>query len=169
MAKGPRHSVPYKRKRENKTNYHKRLSAVKSAAPRLVVRKTTTRLIAQIVKFEESGDKTLISADSRDLKKYGYESSQKNLPAGYLVGYLIGKLAQKIKIKSAVLDIGLNAKTKGSRVFAVLAGAAKSGLSIPCDEKAYPSKERLKGEHIKGFDPKIIDKTITEIDSKVKA
>ena len=51
----------------------------------------------------------------------------------------------------------------------MLAGAKKSGLSIPSDEKVYPSQERIKGGHIKGFDPKMVDKTIAEIDSKVKA
>ena len=70
MATGPRYSVPYKRKRENKTNYGKRLSAVKSKNPRLVVRKTNKRMIAQIIRFEESGDKTIISASNNDLILY---------------------------------------------------------------------------------------------------
>jgi large subunit ribosomal protein L18 len=169
MATGPRYSVPYKRKRENKTNYVKRLSAVKSANPRLVVRKTNLRILAQIIKFEEKGDKTLIFASNNDLKNYGYDKAPKNLVTSYLVGYLIGKLAQKNKIKEAVLDIGLNINTQGNRMFAVLAGAVKSGLKIPHDEKIFPSKERLEGKHIKGFDTNLIEKVIANIDSKVKA
>ncbi|MDD2678716.1 MAG: 50S ribosomal protein L18 [Candidatus Nanoarchaeia archaeon] len=169
MATGPRYSVPYKRKRENKTNYGKRLSAVKSKNPRLVVRKTNKRMIAQIIRFEESGDKTIISASNNDLKNHGYTNAPKNIASAYLVGYLIGKMAQKNKIKSAVMDIGLNVKTKGSRIFAVLAGAVKSGMIIPHDEKIFPVAERLKGEHIKGFDSSIIDAVIKSIDSKVKA
>ena len=169
MATGPRYSVPYKRKRENKTNYAKRLSAVKSANPRLVVRKTNLRILAQIVKFEEKGDKTLVSASNINLKEYGIEKAPKNLVTSYLVGYLIGKLALKNKIKEAVFDIGLNINTQGNRMFAVLAGAVKSGLKIPHDEKIFPSKERLEGKHIKGFDAKIIEKVMSNIDSKVKA
>lgn len=169
MATGPRYSVPYKRKRENKTNYNKRLSAVKSANPRLVVRRTNLRIIAQLVKFEEKGDKTLISASNKDLKDYGYANAPKNIATCYLTGYLIGKLALKNKIKDAVLDMGLNINSKGNRIFAVLAGAVKAGLKVPHDEKVFPSIDRLQGKHIKGFDPKIIEKTIANIDSKVKA
>ncbi|MDD4353307.1 MAG: 50S ribosomal protein L18 [Candidatus Nanoarchaeia archaeon] len=169
MATGPRYSVPYKRKRENKTNYNKRLSAVKSVNPRLIVRKTNFRMIAQLIKFEEAGDKTLISISNVNLKDYGYENAPKNIVTSYLVGYLIGKLALKNKIKAAVLDLGLNINTKGNRIFAVLAGAVKSGLKIPYDEKVFPSAERLQGKHIKGFDSKIIEKVIANIDAKVKA
>jgi large subunit ribosomal protein L18 len=169
MATGPRYSVPYKRKRENKTNYKKRLSAVKSANPRLVVRKTNLRMIAQIVKYEETGDKTLVFASNNSLKDYGYANAPKNLAVSYLLGYLIGKLAQKLKIKEAVLDMGLNINTKGNRIFAVLAGAVKSGLNIAHDEKVFPSADRLIGKHIKGFDPKIIETVMANIDSKVKA
>lgn len=169
MATGPRYSVPYKRKRENKTNYTKRLAAVKSVNPRLVVRKTNLRILAQIVKFEETGDKTLLSISNANLKDYGYDKAPKNLVTSYLVGYLIGKLALKNKIKEVILDMGLNINTQGNRIFAVLAGAVKSGLKIPHDEKVFPSTERLEGKHIKGFDSKIIEKVIANIDSKVKA
>jgi large subunit ribosomal protein L18 len=169
MATGPRYSVPYKRKRENKTNYNKRLSAVKSDSSRLVVRKTNLRMLAQIVRFEEKGDKTLVFASNTNLKDYGYENAPKNLVTSYLLGYLIGKLALKNNIKEAVLDIGLNINTKGNRLFAVLAGAVKSGLKVPHDEKAFPSADRLQGKHIKGFDSKLIEKVMANIDSKVKA
>jgi large subunit ribosomal protein L18 len=169
MATGPRYSVPYKRKRENKTNYVKRLAAVKSINPRLVVRKTNLRILAQIVKFEEKGDNTLISISNNTLKDYGYKKAPKNLVTSYLVGYLIGKLALKNKIKKAVLDMGLNINTQGNRIFAVLAGAVKAGLIVPHDKKIFPSKERLEGKHIKGFDATIIEKVIANIDSKVKA
>jgi large subunit ribosomal protein L18 len=121
------------------------------------------------VKFSETGDKTLISVSNNNLKEYGYENAPKNIITSYLVGYLLGKLAQKNKQKDAVLDIGLSVKSKGNRVFAVLAGAVKSGMKIPHDEKAFPSAERLQGKHIKGFDAKIIEKVISNIDSKVKA
>jgi len=169
MATGPRYSVPFKRKRENKTNYTKRLSAVKSSSPRLVVRKTNLRILAQLVKFEEEGDKTIISVSNNNLKNYGYPNAKKNIACSYLVGYLIGKMAQTKKIKSAVLDIGLNVKTKGNKFFSVLAGAIKAGLIIPHDPKIFPTEDRLKGKHIKGFDSSIVDKVIANIDSKVKA
>lgn len=52
MAHGPRYRVPFRRRREGKTNYHKRLKLLKSKKPRLVVRKTLNHHIAQIVVYD---------------------------------------------------------------------------------------------------------------------
>lgn len=169
MAKGPRHSVPYKRKQEEKTDYKKRLSYARSSLPRLIARKTNVRMLAQIIQFGEKGDKTLAAASSSNLKDYGLKTDSKNIPSAYLTGYLLGKIAQKSKINEAIFDIGLSIKTKGSKLFAVLAGAIDSGMKIPFDEKILPPKERLTGSHIKGFDPKTIEEIKKSIDSKVKA
>ena len=140
MAKGPRHSVPYKRKQEEKTNYKKRLSYARSSLPRLIARKTNTRILAQIIQFGEKGDKTLATASSSNLKEYGLKSDSKNMPSAYLTGYLIGKIAQKNKITEAVFEIGIRIKKKGSKLFAVLAGTIDSGMKIPHDEKILPQK-----------------------------
>lgn len=168
MATGPRYSVPYKRKKQNKTNYRKRLALIKSEKHRLVIRKTNTRIIAQIIDFTETGDKTIVSVDSRELKNYGCNNVNNNLPYSYLVGYLIGKKALKKGIKEAVFDMGLNINSKGSKLYSVLMGVVRAGVKIPVNEKVFPVEDRVKGAHIKGFDTTIIEKVSKEIDKKVK-
>ena len=66
----------------------------------------------------------------------------------YLSGLEIAKLANKAKIKDAIFDMGSYTPTKGCRIYAVLKGAVDGGLNIPHSEKAFPSEERLNGEHI---------------------
>jgi large subunit ribosomal protein L18 len=61
---------------------------------------------------------------------------------------LAGKKALSAGVSSAVLDIGLAAPTKGSRVFATLKGMVDAGLDIPYSEDVVPSEERIRGEHI---------------------
>ncbi|MBN1923920.1 MAG: 50S ribosomal protein L18 [Nanoarchaeota archaeon] len=157
MATGPRYSVKYKRKRLNKTNYKKRLALLKSDKPRLVVRRTNKRVIVQLISFKPEGDKTIITVTNQTLAKHGWKNASNNLPSSYLTGYLAGKLALKNKIKEAVFDTGLNISSAGNNLYAVLAGAVESGLKIPHDAKVFPSPERMKGTHIKGFDSKIIE------------
>jgi large subunit ribosomal protein L18 len=168
MAKGPRYSVPYKRKRDEKTDYRKRLALLKSGRPRFVVRKTNKRVIVQLVKFTPKGDKTLFTVSNIDLKKYGFKPVLNNLPASYLTGYLGGKLAVKEKVKQAVLDIGLSISSKGNKLYAALKGGVDAGLRIPHSEKILPSAERIRGEHIKDFDKTIVEKVKKKIDEKVK-
>lgn len=168
MGKGPRYSVPYKRKREDKTDYHKRLALLKSHKTRIVIRKTNKRIIIQAVNFKPIGDKTLFTITNNDLKKYGLKKESNNLPISYLTGYLAGKTALTKKVKEAVLDLGLNISSKGSKLYAALAGLLESGLKINHSKKILPAPERLKGEHIKGFDNKIIDKVKKQINAKVK-
>jgi large subunit ribosomal protein L18 len=47
-----------------------------------------------------------------------------------------------------ILDIGLQASSPGSRVYAVLKGIVDSGLEVPHDPSVFPSDERIRGEHI---------------------
>ena len=42
MGHGPRYRVPWRRRREGKTNYYKRFKMIKSRKIRLVARKTTS-------------------------------------------------------------------------------------------------------------------------------
>jgi large subunit ribosomal protein L18 len=148
MAKGPRYRVPYRRRREGKTNYRKRLNLLKSRKPRLIVRVTNRRIIAQIAEYHPEGDRIVVSADSKMLQEYGWKGDLNNTPAAYLVGLLIGKKAIEAGIREAVLDIGLKSPTKGSRVFAVLRGAVESGLEVPHSHKVFPDDGRIRGEHI---------------------
>jgi len=147
--------MPFKRRLEGKTDYRKRLKLLLSKKPRLVVRVSNKHVRAQIIEFDPKGDKTLVSATSEELKKFGWNASTKNLPACYLVGLLAGKRALKKKIKEAVLDIGLRRSTKGSRVYAVLKGALDAGLSVPHSEEILPPEDRITGQHIVEYAEKL--------------
>ncbi len=151
MAKDATYKVKFRRRREFKTNYKKRISLLKSGKPRLVVRKTNRYIIAQIVISKEAQDYTLIGITSKILKKFGWNYSCKNLPACYLTGLIIGKLAIKNNINEAILDIGLNRSTKGNRIYAVLKGALDAGLKVPHSEEILPNEERIKGFHIANY------------------
>ncbi|WP_456327666.1 50S ribosomal protein L18 [Archaeoglobus sp.] len=148
MAKGPRYKVPYRRRREGKTNYRKRLKLLLSRKPRLVVRITNRRVIAQIVEYHPQGDRVLVGVDSSMLTKYGWKGDLNNTPACYLTGLLVAKKALEKGIKEAILDIGLHTPTRGGRVFAVLRGAVEAGLNVPHDPEILPDDSRIRGEHI---------------------
>ncbi len=117
MARGPRYKVPLRRRREGKTNYRKRLKLLLSRKPRLVVRITNRRVIAQIVEYAPEGDRVVVGVDSAMLREYGWKGDLNNTPAAYLTGILIAKKALQKGIGEAVLDIGLHTPTRGSRVF----------------------------------------------------
>ena len=152
MAKGPSYNVPYRRRREGKTDYHRRKKLLISGLPRLVARKTNKHIIAQIVEASIEGDRVLASAHSSELrKKFGWLGSLKNLPAAYLTGLLCGYRALKKNIKKAILDIGLQTPSKGARVFAVMKGCIDAGIEIPHGEEILPSEERIKGQHISDY------------------
>jgi len=140
--------MPFKRRRLGKTDYNKRLRLLLSKKPRLVVRKSLNYIRAQIVDFDKIGDKTLASASSQELKKMGWKFATDNIPASYLTGLLIGKKALEKGIKEAVLDIGPNPSTKGSRLYATAKGAIDSGLNIPVGKEIMPDEGRIKGLHI---------------------
>jgi len=148
MSLGPRYHVKFRRRRENKTDYRKRLALLKSGEPRAIVRKTLRNTIVQISLYDEKGDRIVTSANSIELKKLGWNFSTKTLPAAYLTGYLAGKRAIKNKLESAVLDLGMQRPTKGGRVFAALKGMLDAGLEIPYSEEILPDEDRLNGKHI---------------------
>ena len=49
MATGSRYFVPFRRRREGKTDYYQRTRLVVSDVPRMVVRKTNRHIIVQLV------------------------------------------------------------------------------------------------------------------------
>ncbi len=166
MRASPTYTVKFRRRREGKTNYKKRLALLKSEKPRLVMRKSLRYITAQIVVFDPKGDKTLVSVTSKNLKKMGWNYSCKNLPASYLTGLLIGKKALEKGIKEAVLDIGVYRSTKGNKLYAVAKGAIDAGLKVPIGEEVIPSEERIKGKHIAEYLEKF--KNIQEDFEKIK-
>ena len=151
MARGPRYKVPLRRRREGKTNYKKRLKLLLSRKPRLVVRVTNKRIIAQVVEYDPHGDRVVVGVDSSMLRNYGWKGDLNNTPAAYLTGILVAKKAIEKGITEAVLDIGLHTPTRGSRVFAVLRGAVEAGLKVPYSEDVLPDDSRVRGEHIAAY------------------
>lgn len=148
MKKNNIYTVAFKRKREGKTHYKKRLKLLTSGKPRLVVRKSLNNIQASIIKYDLKGDIVLVSVHSNELVKLGWKLNRGNIPSAYLVGLLLGKKAKNKGIGEAILDIGLNKSVKGSRLYAVLAGALDAGLNIPYDKEILPSMDRITGQHI---------------------
>lgn len=148
MAKGPRYRVPFRRRREGKTDYRRRLALLKSGKVRAVVRKTLANTIVQFVDFTPEGDRVLASAISKELERFAWKVGTGNVPAAYLTGYLAGKRALAAGVKEAVLDIGLHPPTGGGRVFAALKGVLDAGVRIPHGEEVLPDEARIRGEHI---------------------
>jgi large subunit ribosomal protein L18 len=151
MATGSRYFVPYRRRREGKTDYYQRSKLVVADVPRMVVRKTNRHIIIQLVTAEMDGDRTLVAANSSELSEFGYKGSASSTPAAYLTGLLFAVKARKAKNHAAVLDIGLNRATPGARVFAALKGALEGGLDIPHGEEILPDDARVKGAHIVAY------------------
>lgn len=143
--------VQYRRKREGRTNYKKRLAFLKSGTPRLVVRKTNKQVILQVVEYLPDGDKVICGVTSSQLKALGWNYSLNSIPACYLAGVLLAKKAKEKKVSGAIADLGLQTNASGSRLFAAIKGAIDGGLSVPADESALPSKERLTGAHIASY------------------
>ena len=158
--------IYFRRRSAGKTDYKARLALLKSNKPRLVIRKTNHYMVAQIIKSKEAQDAVICSANSKDLLKYGWPFSLHSIPAAYLTGFLLSTKA-KSKIKEAVLDIGLQRSTKGSRIYATLKGFIDGGISINYNADILPTEERIKGKHIKDEADKIAQEQ-NKIKEKIK-
>lgn len=152
-ATGPTYNLSFKRRRLNLTNYRKRLALLKAAMPRFVVRKTNRSIIVQLVQFTPKFDKTLVSANSTELKSVGWHP-RSNLPTAYLTALLCAERAKKSGFENAVLDIGLQTASKGAFVFSALKGAMDGGMKIPAGEIAF-DEDRISGKHISEYAKKI--------------
>ena len=152
MASGPSYRIPFRRRREGKTDYRSRRALVLSRLPRLVVRRSLKHVVVQIVKAEVAGDQVVASAHSRELAKtYGWQGNCRNVPAAYLTGLLCGFKAMAHGVKKAVLDIGLYSPSRGARVFAALEGAIDAGVMVPHSENIFPDETRISGKHIADY------------------
>lgn len=146
MARGPRYRVPYRRRREKKTDYAARRVLATSGYPRFVVRVSNKNILVQLARSEINGDYILTQASSSELAdRYDWQASGKNTPAAYLLGLMAGKKALKAGVEAAHLDLGLKRPTSGSKVFAAVKGANDAGLEVPCDSDVMPSPERING------------------------
>jgi len=181
MRKG--YTVAYKRKRKNKTDYYKRLKLLASKTTRIAIRKSLHSITVQFIHSDINGDKTMASVSSFNLKKYGWKGSTANIPSAYLTGLLAGLIGKKKGVKKAILDLGLQRSTKGSKIYAALKGAIDAGIEIPHSNEILPPEERISGKHIadyaktgkvdfslyakKGMDPKDLQKHFEEVKSKI--
>ncbi len=149
MATGPRYRVPFRRRREGRTDYRHRAALIKSGVPRAVVRKSNKHIRVQFIDFTDKGDVVLATAVSMELEKLGWTGSGKSTPGAYLTGLLAGKRALEKGVEEAVLDIGLREPTKGAIVFAALKGILDAGIEVPHGEGMLPSQDRLVGKHMR--------------------
>jgi len=160
--------IQKRRRRENKTDYLKRLKLLKSRSPRVVFRKTNKYIIAQYVTSKQAQDKIEIGVNSKHLINYGwpkeFEGSLKSIPAAYFVGLLMGKNIIKRKLETPIADFGMLRALHKTKVYAFLKGLSDAGIKIKCKEETFPSEDRIKGKHMKKDFSKIFD----EIKSKME-
>jgi large subunit ribosomal protein L18 len=157
MATSNRYTVSFRRKREGRTDYKKRLKLLKAEKPRLVIRRSLNNIIAQIIEYSPDGDKVIATVVSKVLDKFGWSLSKTSLPCAYLTGLLLAKKVSSKGVKEAIVDIGLSTSVKGSRLFAAVKGAIDGGLSIPHSADVLPSDDRIKGKHIVDYYKKLDD------------
>ena len=151
MAHGKNQRLRFKRRRDGETDYRRRMKLLRGETPRAVVRISNTQTICQLVEFNPDGDIVIASVNGKALvDKYSWpeDASRKSIPASYLTGFALAKNAISSGHESAILDIGLSASSKGSRVFAALKGMIDAGLEIPHGEEVLPDEDRINGMHI---------------------
>ena len=154
-----------RRRKENRTDYLKRLKLLKGETPRIVFRKTNKYIISEYTVSKEAQDSVVMGMDSRKLNEYGWpktaQGSLKSITASYLTGYLTGKTILKQKLAEPILDAGMNRVLHKNKIYAFLKGLIDSGIKINCKKEFFPEEERIKGDHLKNKIP------FSEIKSKI--
>jgi large subunit ribosomal protein L18 len=164
MSEGPRHRVPFRRRREGRTDYRSRLALLKGGVPRAVVRFSRGRMQVAITAYDPVGDRVLVVADSQELGRIGFPKlNSVSTPAAYLTGYLAGLRAKAAGHGNAVLDVGLRRPAAGGRLLGALKGLLDAGMEIPHGTTAFPKPDRLNGTHLKPALPKPIEAFKSEI------
>ncbi len=174
-----RYQTKFRRRHTGKTDYFARKRLIiqdkdKYNTPkyRLVVRFTSTRVIAQVVYATIQGDKVFAAADSNELRRFGLTAGLNNYASAYATGLLIARrLLKKVGLDTmyngnttleksydasadekdrrpfkVILDVGLKATSTGSKVFAVLKGVADGGVFIPHSPSRFPGFNKEKPE-----------------------
>ncbi len=165
MAQGARARVPFRRRREGRTDYRRRLRLLRSGQARAVVRKSLNQVQVQIVTYDERGDRIAASAVTGELKDFGWTGASGNVPAAYLTGLLAGRRAAEKGVKIAILDLGIQHPSAGGRLFAAAKGLVDAGLQVPHGEEVFPSDDRLRGKHLGDARAK----AIAEVRAKMEA
>ena len=152
-------------RKENKTDYLKRLKLLKGEKPRIVFRKTNKFIISEYIVSKEAQDKVIIGFDSRKLNDYGWpknaQGSLKSITASYLTGYLIGKAIIKQNLEMPILDTGMNRAIHKNKIYAFIKGLIEAGIKINCKKEFFPEESRINGQHLKNKIP------FDEIKSKI--
>ncbi|MDE1850380.1 MAG: 50S ribosomal protein L18 [Candidatus Micrarchaeota archaeon] len=191
MVKHNIQELKFRRRREAKTNYHKRLALVKGNMDRIVIRKSNRRIIGQIVRYQEKGDLVRYNVDSRELVKLGWPS-RSNRSTAYLTGMLLAsKVTEADRKHEFILDIGLSSPVTNSIPFVFAKGAMDNGLKVrgtfEIEESVYDGSilanyakvlkekeqklyERQFGDYIKSKVPvESVPKLFMEAKEKIKA
>jgi len=148
MAAGASYRVLFRRRRQGRTDYRLRRRLVISRRARLVARGSLRHMIVQIIRAGLKGDEVVVSANSSELREFGWRGPSGNIPAAYLTGLLLGYKAKAAGIEGAIVDLGLQSPSRGMRAFAAVKGALDGGLKIACEEKILPDLARIRGEHV---------------------
>ena len=142
-----------RRRKENKTDYARRINLLKGESPRVVFRKTNRYIIAQYVTSKAAQDKIELSVTSKSLLEHGwpkdFEGSLKSIPASYLTGFLLGKRISMEEMDTPILDTGMIKNLHKSKVFGFLKGLKDAGVEVKCDEEFFPDDETIMGKHLK--------------------
>ena len=152
MARGPKYRLSFRRRREGKTNYHRRLKLIISRRKRLVIRCSNKHTTVQVVDALIQGDKILSQSHSSQLEKhFAWVQNTGNMPSAYLTGYLCGLRAKKTKIQDVILDIGI--VVHNERIKSAFRGFLDAGMEVPHDEKWFPKslEGRVNGTHIEEY------------------
>ncbi|MCK4669723.1 MAG: 50S ribosomal protein L18 [Nanoarchaeota archaeon] len=146
--------IKYRRKKQGKTSYKKRLNMLKSGLPRLVIRISSNEILVQCIEYFPDGDRVVFACHSKQLQKLGWKAHRTNAPAAYLIGYLCGKKVKEQK-KKLIFDTNKSNITKGSNVYAALKGVLDAGLDVIHSEEIFPKLDRISGKHIEEYANKI--------------
>lgn len=159
-----------KRRKQNRTDYGRRVKLLKSKKPRIVFRKTNRYIIAQYVTSKEAQDKISLGVSSKHLTKHGwpekFKGSLKSIPASYLTGYLIGKQIIKKKLETPIMDIGMIRAIHKTKIYSFAKGLIDSGINIKHDEKIFPSEESIQGKNLKEDFSTIFNEIKSKIDKE---
>jgi large subunit ribosomal protein L5e len=172
-----RYQTKYRRRREGKTDYFSRRRMVfqdknkyDSKKYRLVVRRTCTKIICQIIYATLRGDHVMTSATSSELKQFGLTAGLTNYAASYATGLLVARRLLNLKKMDtmfegqkkidgthfeveasddrrpfkAFLDIGLVRATTGNRAFGAMKGASDGGIFVPHEDRRFPGFTKTK-------------------------
>ena len=159
------YQLPFRRRREQKTDYKQRKKLLKSGKPRAVVRLSNNHTRVHLSHYERDGDRNTAQTVSKELEDYGWEHHTGNLPAAYLTGYLAGHKADS---DEAVLDLGLKEMNKGGKMFAALKGIIDAGVDIPAGEEIFPEESRIRGEHIKEMSDKDVPSNFETVKENIE-